>query len=168
MKTWRDWVLTWAPALVLLLIPTAFLVAGPIYVAPMGRDLYVALLVTGLVFGIPALVLFLIVLVTRLQRRGKQVALDALEREHRLTAICAAFVVPTLALALTTKITPLGPLYVSLVIAYVAWSVPSAARTLAYRSEIVVRRSPQDTFDFVTNPHNWGRYYVGFEVEAAF
>jgi hypothetical protein len=131
----------------------------------MGRTLYLVLLGATLVVAIPGLVLFLIVVATRLKRRGKQVALDALEREQRLTVICAAFVVSAMALSLATNITALAPLYVSLVIAYIAWSVPSSARSLAYRSEIVVGRSPEDTFGFVANPHNWGRYYVGYEVD---
>jgi Polyketide cyclase / dehydrase and lipid transport len=138
---------------------------GPIYVAPMGRTLYIVLLAMTLVVLIPGLVLFLILVVTRLKRRGKQVALDALERDQRLTVVCAAFVVPAIALELTTNITPLAPFYVSLVVAYVAWSVRRSARRMAYRSAIVVRRSPEETFEFVSNPHNWGRYYAGFEVE---
>jgi hypothetical protein len=165
VKTWRDWVLGWAPVVVFLLIPTALLVLGPIYVAPMGRTLYIVLLGATLVVTLPGLVLFLIVVVMQVKRWGKEVAIDALGREQRLTVICFAFVVPALALALATNITPLAPFYVSLVVAYIAWSVPSSARRIAYSSAIVVRSSPKDTFDFVSNPHKWGRYYIGYEVD---
>jgi hypothetical protein len=168
VKTWRDSVVAWAPAVVFLLIPAAFLAVGTIYVAPFGRTLYIVLVAANLVVVTPGLILFLIVLVMRLRRRGRQVSIQELGREQRLTVICSAFVVAAMALGLTTNVTPLAPLYVLLVIAYVAWSIQSSARSVAYRSEILVQRSPEETFEFVSDPHNWGRYYAGLEVDEPF
>lgn len=164
MNRRRDLILTLAPATVFLLLPVVLVIRGPVQVAPFGRSLYIALLVAGLLCGLPGLVLWGIVLVLRLARGRGPVTIDQLGREQRLMALAAGFIVATMTFTLATNFSVLAPIYLSLVVAYVLYSVPSSARRLAYRSAVVVRRSPEEVFAFVSSPRNWPRYYPEYEI----
>lgn len=164
MKGLKGGLLTWAVLLVFL-APVVLIMFGPIYVAPFGRALYIALLLASVLTGGPGLVLFGIAWIMRLRRGGKPARIEQLLQEQRLNAVGLGLFAATMTFALATNFTPLATIYAAAALAYVLWSVPSSTRRQSYRSAVVVRCTPEDAFALVSNPRNWPRYFPQLEVD---
>ena len=164
MKDRKGEVLTLA-VLLAFVAPVVLIVFGPIYVAPFGRALYIALLLGGVLTGAPGLVLFSVAWIMRLRRGRKPARIERLLQEQSLNAIAAGLFAATMTFALATSFTPLATIYGAAALAYVLLSVPSSTRRQSYRSAVVARCTLEDAFALVSNPRNWPRYFPQLEVD---